>query len=405
MAGRFRLRALYAFSFLKNLQFFGALAVPFYLYRLSFDYSRMFILEAIFSVAMMLLEIPTGIVADKWGRKISLLFGALFLGASFFAFGVFRDFWVLALAELVCAAGMTFVSGADQAFLYEILAAEEKAGAVASPENRVSKVFARYEAAGTAGLFLSFPIGSLFAGSGLVPYERALGLVFVFTGIAMLLSGLAILGVEESRSAPTRRGGFFKHGVEGFLIIFRTKPLRTFGLDYAAISALTFFMFWFYQSLLAREGVPVRWNGFVGAGFNLGATLLLSATGSLQKKFGERKILFFSSLIPGILYIVTGAFHGLGIALAAMSGVVILRLFRAPMLSASMNTLISDDHRATVLSGISMVERILIAALYPVVGMLADHSLDATLIALGGLTVLASFILEVTRLRVVSPQN
>ena len=108
MAGRFRLRALYAFSFLKNLQFFGALAVPFYLYRLSFDYSRMFILEAIFSVAMMLLEIPTGIVADKWGRKISLLFGALFLGASFFAFGVFRDFWVLALAELVCAVGMKF---------------------------------------------------------------------------------------------------------------------------------------------------------------------------------------------------------------------------------------------------------------------------------------------------------
>jgi MFS family permease len=390
MATPSRLKAFYAFSFLKNLQFFGALAVPFYLYRLKFDYSRMFILEALFSVAMMLLEVPTGIVADKWGRKVSLLLGSFFLALGFLAFGIFRAFWVLAVGEVICALGMTFVSGADKAFLYEFLAAE-------ASEDQSSRVFARYEAAGTAGLFLAFPLGSLFAGSGLLPYERSLGLVFVFTAAAMALSGVALLGVKESYTAPVD-GGFLRHGVEGFLIIFRKKSLRNFGLDYAAISALTFFMFWFYQSLLAREGVPVSWNGFAGAGFNLGATLLLSATGPLQKRFGARKILFFSSLIPGILYIATGAVHGLVVALIAMSGVVILKLFRAPMLSAAMNTLISDDHRATVLSGISMLERILIALLYPLVGVLADHSLDLTLVILGCLTILASFVLRVGRL-------
>jgi MFS family permease len=391
MATPSRLRAFYAFSFLKNLQFFGALAVPFYLYRLKFNYGRMFILEAIFSVAMMLLEVPTGVVADKWGRKVSLLLGSLFLALGFFAFGVFRAFWVLVVGEVVCAMGMTFVSGADKAFLYEFLAAESR-------EDEASRIFSRYEAAGTAGLFLAFPLGSLFAGSGILPYEQALGLVFVFTAAAMALSGAALLGVKESHTARAD-GGFLRHGVEGFLIIFRKKSLRNFGLDYAAISALTFFMFWFYQSLLAREGVPVSWNGFAGAGFNLGATLLLSATGPLQKRFGARKILFFSSLIPGILYIVTGTVHGLVVALIAMSGIVMLKLFRAPMLSAAMNTLISDDHRATVLSGISMVERILIALMYPLVGALADYSLNLTLIILGCLTILASLVLRVGRLR------
>jgi len=391
MATSSKLRAFYAFSFLKNLEFFGALSVPFYLYRLKFDYSRMFILEAIFSVAMMLLEVPTGVVADRWGRKVSLLLGSLFLALAFFAFGIFRAFWVLAVAEVVCAVGMTFVSGADKAFLYEFLAAESR-------EGEASRIFGKYEAAGTAGRFLAFPLGSLFAGSGIFPYEQALGLVFVFTAVAMALSGVALLGVKESYTAPAG-GGFLKHGVEGFLIIFREKSLRNFGLDYAAISALTFFMFWFYQSLLAREGVPVSWNGFVGAGFNLGATLLLSATGALQKRFGARKVLFFSSFIPGILYIATGTVHGLAVALIAMSGVVMLKLFRAPMLSAAMNTLIGDDHRATVLSGISMVERILIALLYPLVGALADYSLDLTLIVLGCLTILASFVLRMGRLK------
>ncbi len=64
-----------------------------------------------------------------------------------------------------------------------------------------------------------------------------------------------------------------------------------------------------------------------------------------------------------------------------------------------MNTLISDDHSAAVLSDISMEERILLALLYPFVGALADNSVDLTLIILGGLTILAFFFLCIGRLR------
>lgn len=156
--------ALYTFSFLKNLQFFGAVAVPFYLHRIGLSYSRMFILEMAFSAAMMALEVPTGIVADRWGRKISLCLGSFFLAAGFFMFGIFHAFAVLFAAELICALGMTLVSGADKALLYETL---KRSG---TPEESTT-VFARYEAAGTAGLFISFPLGSLFAGSGIVPYN------------------------------------------------------------------------------------------------------------------------------------------------------------------------------------------------------------------------------------------
>jgi len=50
-----------------------------------------------------------------------------------------------------------------------------------------------------------------------------------------------------------------------------------------------------------------------------------------------------------------------------------------------------NEHRATALSGISMVERVLIALLYPIVGAVADSSLEASLIGLGILTVFMSF--------------
>ena len=60
-----------------------------------------------------------------------------------------------------------------------------------------------------------------------------------------------------------------------------------------------------------------------------------------------------------------------------------------------MNERIGDANRATVLSGISMIERVLIAILYPIIGVVADLSLPAVMLALGALTILSSFALSV----------
>lgn len=393
------IRALYAFSFLKSLQFFGAVAVPFYAHRVGMGYAQMFTLEMIFSAAMMALEIPTGIVADRWGRKVSLVLGSGFLAAGFLMFGIFRSFALLAAGELVCAVGMTLVSGADKALLYEVAKrhGSGQQGQAGRSGQDAATIFSRYEAAGTAGLFISFPLGSIFAGSGLVPYNAALGLVFLFTAAALALSGLAVLSVAETLSAESRgaRKPFLRQGAEGFLRIFRTPQLRGFGLNYAVISALTFFMFWFYQSLLAREGFPVAWHGFVGAGFNLFATLLLRATPAVRQRLGTGRTLLWSSLIPGVLYCAAGLAPGPAVTLIAIFGVTGLKLFRAPLLSALMNEWIDDGSRATVLSGISMLERVLIAALYPAVGALADISLSATLVGLGCLTAVCALALRV----------
>jgi len=62
-------------------------------------------------------------------------------------------------------------------------------------------------------------------------------------------------------------------------------------------------MFWFYQSLLMKNNFPVSFQGVVAALCNLGAMLLLLATGFIQKKIGTKNALFFSSIIPAFLYL------------------------------------------------------------------------------------------------------
>ncbi len=381
------LALLYLFSFFKSLQFFGAVAVPFYLHRIGLDYTRMFLLEAIFSFAMILFEIPTGVIADRWGRKISLLFGAVFFGAGFLLFGIYTSYMVLVGAEIICAFGMTLLSGADRAILYELLKASGE-------EKKATTVMSRYDAFGTAGLFLAFPAGSLFVGSGLVPYESALGLVFTATACAIFIAGLILIFVKEGRFEKSDTNAL-RQGWEGFLKTFRHPKLRIFGLNYALISSMTFFMFWFYQSLLIENDFPISWQGFIASGFNLSAMLLLFATPFVERKVGIRNSLFLSSIIPGVLYILVSFIPGTAMAIAAIFGVTNLKMFRAPMLNALMNDQIESSNRATVLSGISMIERIATTLLYPIAGLLTDISLHTTFLVIGIITIALSVLLRV----------
>ncbi len=377
---------LYAFGFLKSLQFFGALAVPFYLDRLQFGYAEMFSLEALFAICVMAFEIPTGVIADRFGRKRSLFLGALAFGAGFALFGVARTLPALAAAEIVCALGMSLLSGADRALLYEAAKASGR-------EHDAARIAARYDAFGTAGMLVAFPAGTLFAGSGLVPYLTTLGLVFVATGIACAFAAFAILPVKEPARTPLR-GSALRAGIDGFRLIFRNASLTRFALNYAIVSSLTFFMYWLYQSLLIENRFPVGLMGFVPAGFNLAATILLLATGPIDRWLGTKNALFLSSLIPGLLYLSVALVPGLPMALIAIFGVTTLKAFRSPLLATLMNRHISDDNRATVLSGISMVERTLTAFLYPVAGLLTDRSLSWTFLAMGAITVLVSALLR-----------
>jgi len=382
-----QLAILNAFSLLTKLQFFGAVAVPFYLHRVGLDYTGMFILETVFSFSLLVSEIPTGVIADRFGRKLSLSIGSLLFGLSFLIFGLCTNYAVLLAAEVIGAVGMSLLSGADRALLYEVLREAGK-------EADAAKIISRNEAFGTMGMFIAMPAGSLFVGSGLVPYTAALGLVFVATAISLVLGSILVMSVREPERRQSTTSAI-QEGIEGFRSIFRNPSLTRFSLNYAVISALTFFMFWFYQSLLMRNGFPVSLQGFVAAAFNLGATLLLMVSGPINAKLGTGRSLFLSSIIPGLCYVGIFFIPGIAMAMVAIFGVTILKIYRAPLLSALMNRHIESGNRATVLSGVSMLERIITAAFYPIAGIMTDVSLERTFLIMGILTVGLSLFLRV----------
>ena len=155
-------------------------------------------------------------------------------------------------------------------------------------------------------------------------------------------------------------------------------------------------MFWFYQPLLADNNVSITWNGVIAALFNAGGMLLLFATGIVTSTIGTKHALLITSLIPGILYVLLFFFpHTLPVLFTAIFIITMFRIFRAPLLTTLMNTQISDNNRATVLSGVSMIERIIISLFYPLAGVLMDLSARWTYLVTGLILVAVSILLRV----------
>ena len=84
-------------------------------------------------------EIPTGIVADVYSRKLSVMIGLLLIGLGFTIEGLFPTFGAVLLAQVVWGIGFTFVSGAREAWIADEIG-EDKAGIVYSKGSQMSLV-------------------------------------------------------------------------------------------------------------------------------------------------------------------------------------------------------------------------------------------------------------------------
>jgi hypothetical protein len=109
-----------AYGFLKNLRFFDPFIILiFRSYGLS--YLQIGLLYSIRDVATNIMEIPTGLLADSFGRRKAMISAFLSYIVSFLMLYFIKDFWVLALAMVIFASGEAFRSGTHKALILEYL--------------------------------------------------------------------------------------------------------------------------------------------------------------------------------------------------------------------------------------------------------------------------------------------
>ena len=156
--------ALYPwFKFFQNLVFWQAIWFLFFQKELSG--AEAILLYAIYDVGTTAMEVPSGYMSDRLGRRRTLIASGLAAsaGAALIAFG--DGFAVFALAQVLLGAGAAFASGTDNAFLYESLAADGREDETEAQETRSWQfsLIGLALSAFTGGLMAQWGFGLAFA--------------------------------------------------------------------------------------------------------------------------------------------------------------------------------------------------------------------------------------------------
>src|SRR5215210_7115198 len=154
------------------------------------DPLRLVLLGTALEVAVFLFEVPTGVFADTFGRRRSVITGCLLMGCGFALEGAIPKFVAVLAAQAIWGVGYTFISGALEAWI-----ADE------APDRDLGRVYLRGEQADYLGSFVGIPLSVLL---GLV----ALNLPLVIGGVLTIMLGLALVLIMPERNfRPSPREG------------------------------------------------------------------------------------------------------------------------------------------------------------------------------------------------------
>jgi MFS family permease len=349
-----------------------------------------FAANAFFAAGMLVFEVPTGVVADVWGRRASFLLGTVTLAVTTVMYvllwQVEAHFVLWALVSLLLGLGFTFFSGATEAWLVDALRAT-------AFEDPLESVLARGQViSGGAMLGGSVAGGYLAQLTNLgVPFLlRAAILAAMFAVAFRLMHDVGFTPNRGSRPLSEMRRivhDSVDHGL-------RVPAVRYLMLAAPFTGGVALYVFYALQPYLLDLYGNDHAYGIAGlaAAIVAGAQILggMAATG-IRKLFRRRtSALLTAEVLSALSLVLVGLSNSFWIVIALIVVWGLLFAATMPIRQAYINDQIPSEQRATILSFDSLMASSGGVAAQPVLGRAADvWGYPASYVVSGGLTALA----------------
>ena len=352
-------RTIRGFYVLSGLYTLSAAAIwgvnTLFLLAAGLSFFQVFLANAAYSLGTVLFEIPTGVVADTLGRRVSFLLSVSVLAVSTLLYvglaQVDAGVVAFALASIVMALGFTFYSGAMEAWVVDALNATGYRGLL-------DRVFARGQQVTGAAMLVGTVGGGLLGQIDLsLPYlVRSVLLVAVFVVAYFVMHDI---GFEPRR--VTRHelpGEVVRNARAGVEFGWAQRPIRLLML--ASLVETGFFMWAFYASqpyLLGLLDSNAVWiAGAVTAGIALSTIVGNQIVDVASRYCGRRTTLLLAAgAVQTIAAVAVGLAGSFWVALAALLVMTAGLGVIGPVRQAYLHQLIPSEQRATVISFASMV--------------------------------------------------
>ncbi len=325
------------------------------------DMAQVYELQAIFAIAIALLEVPSGYISDLLGRRRTLLLAATCNGLAFSWLALADGYWGFVVFELIAALGASLWSGTDVALLYDTLEATQKQKGAGSNRymgqrllfSQGGETLAALACAGLSLVSLALPV-ALNALTAWLPLLLCLGLVEPPRGRmdpATHLENLRWIGRVLWR--------------ENLL-------LRQILLALIAYGLATLLAVWAFQGFWQDGDIPLAWFGILWGGYNLMVALTGKIAHQVEERIGAPATLWTIAALPVIGYAGMGLWGGwIGVAFGLAFQVS--RGLTQVVIKDAMNTRVPTEMRATANSVSSLGVRLAFALLGPLMGRMIDE--------------------------------
>ena len=332
----------------------------FWMDHIGMSVTDIMVLQAVFGIAVVVLEFPTGYFADRVGYRASVIVGSVLWGAGWFLYAYSTSFADVMLAEIVLGAGSAFISGADRALLWVSLSETGRTGHYTRWEGAV-------RAAAQASEAVSAAIGGwLYTLGPRLPF---------WAGVPAALAGVAVaFGMTDTpRIAPAHRGSHLRRAlhVVRFTLWRHGRLPATIALS-VALGLSTFVMVWLIQPYMRTRDIPPAWFGLIWGAAHVWLAGVSLASARIAARLGVRATLLACCLLIPIGYAghaMTSAAWGVLFYLCFMT----IRGVQGPLLATVMQEDAPGEDRASVLSLAQLAFRLAFVIAGPPIGALVDR--------------------------------
>ncbi|MGY0373372.1 MFS transporter [Clostridium sp. JNZ J1-5] len=300
--------------------------------------------------ACFIFEIPTGIVADVYSRKISVVIGIVLIGLGFILEGSIASFAFVLAAQIIWGLGFTFISGAAEAWIAE----EEKAKDL----DQIYIKGAQVGQIGTvAGIILSIIIGNLSLRLPIIA-SGCLYIAFALFLVVYMPENNFKASAPEDLNTFKKMGYTFKSGFKFvksktiiMILLFVTLFHGLSSEGYDRLSSAHFLQ----DTTLPKLGnlQPVTWFGIFGiAGMILSAVVMqfISKKFEKEEKNQSGKTLLAINIFYILCMLIFALTRNFNLMLVSYLSTNMFKTINEPIFSAWLNNHIHGNARATIIS-------------------------------------------------------
>jgi MFS family permease len=349
-----------------------------------------FAANAFFTAGMVVFEVPTGVVADVWGRRVSYLLGTITLAGSTLLYWLLwmtkAPFWPWAIVSMLLGLGFTFFSGAVEAWLVDALK-------FAGYEGGLETVMGRGQMVSGAAMLGGSVLGGVIAQATSlgVPFLMRVGvLVAMFFVAQRMMQDLGFTPEPSAHPLQDMRKLFHESVDYGL----RNPPVRWVMLAAPFASGVGIYTFYALQPYLLELWGNSKAYSIAGlaAAIVAGAQILGGYLAPwFRRMFRKRtSALILATLASAAVLAALGLTNSFWVALVLLTVWAMVFAAELPIRQAYVNDMIPSRQRATVLSFDSLMGSSGGVVIQPVLGKVADAYSYSTSLVVGAFVQLAA---------------